>query len=43
MATLCEDDGELIGMDVASERVGNLAEALALIESAIAFPPSWLN
>jgi len=43
MATLCEDDGELIGMDVASERVANMAEALALIESAVAFPPSPLN
>ena len=43
MATLCEDEGDMVGMEVASERVANLAEALALIESAIAFPPSSLN
>jgi len=42
-ATLCEGEGELIGMEVASERVASLADALALIESAIAFPPSPLH
>lgn len=38
-ATLCEADGYLTGMEVASERVANLADALALIESAVALPP----
>ena len=37
-ATLCEGDGELTGMEVASERVDSLADALALIESAVALP-----
>jgi hypothetical protein len=37
-ATLCEADGYLTGMEVASERVASLAEALALIESAVALP-----
>jgi hypothetical protein len=43
MATLCEAEGDLIGMEVASGRVGNLTEALAFIESAVALPPSPLQ
>ena len=42
-ATLCEAEGDLIGMEVASERVASLAEALALIESVVALPSSPLN
>jgi hypothetical protein len=36
MATLCEDDGELDGMDLGSHRVGSLDEALAVIRDAVA-------
>lgn len=43
VATLCEADGELLGMEVASERVASLAEALAVIQSAVAFPPSPIH
>lgn len=42
-AMLCEDEGNLSGMEVASERAADMAEALALIESAVAFPPSPLQ
>jgi len=42
-ATLCEVDGDLTGMEVASERVESLTEALALIENAVALPPSPLQ
>jgi hypothetical protein len=35
MATLCEDDGDLEGMDLGSHRVGSLDEALAVIRDAI--------
>jgi hypothetical protein len=35
MATLCEDDGELEGMDLGSHRVASLDEALAVIRDAI--------
>ena len=42
-ATLCEAEGDLIGMEIASERVASLADALALIESAVAFPLSSLQ
>jgi hypothetical protein len=36
MATLCEDDGELEGMDLGSQRVASLDEALAVIRQAVA-------
>jgi hypothetical protein len=42
-ATLSEDDGDLTGIEVASERVDSLADALAIIESAVALPPSPLH
>jgi hypothetical protein len=35
MATLCEDDGELEGMDLGSHRVASLDEALAVIRHAV--------
>jgi len=35
MATLCEEDGELEGMDLGSHRVASLDEALAVIRDAI--------
>lgn len=35
MATICEREGELENMDVASERVATLDEALAVIRDAI--------
>jgi hypothetical protein len=35
MATLCEADGDLEGMDLGSHRVGSLDEALAVIRDAV--------
>jgi len=35
MATLCEEDGELEGMDLGSHRVATLDEALAVIRHAV--------
>ncbi len=35
MATLCEEDGELEGMDLGSHRVASLDEALAVIRHAV--------
>jgi len=42
-ATLCEGDGVLTNMELASERVANLAGALAVIKSAVDLPPSPLR
>ena len=39
MATLCEDEGELVGMEIASARVASVADAASLIERAVAFAP----
>jgi hypothetical protein len=37
MATLCEKEGELEGMDLGSHTVDSLDEALAIIRDALAF------